>query len=244
MFGCEVEERDDSLFMPLVMILHLHVLHNMIILYNLFILEISREEWFITSKNQCWIIIVENLIMHGTLIGYWTRRIKSVIWLVDHQSLMALVFGLTLPQQGLVLIFYRVDEIRTKFELNSCAFFGHFSAREVNFVHIYTCDHGIENCPQGLPLKFQGASFGAIKFFWGKIFIGSLTGSGPEIKIIIYSSYVFRPNVTYMACCWGSVVTEISVAWVMALKCQKKVRASSRKKAQLNSLTKKRNLTA
>ena len=90
-----------------------------------------------------------------------------------------------------------------------------------------------KNCPQGLPLKFQGASFGAIKFFWGEIFIGSLTGNGPEITIIIYSSRVFRPNVTYMACCWGSVLTEISVTWVMALKCQKKVRASSRKKAQL-----------
>ena len=88
-----------------------------------------------------------------------------------------------------------------------------------------------KNCPQGLPLKFQGASFGAIKFFWGKIFTGSLTGSGPEITVIIYSSYVFRPNVTCMACCWGSVVTEISVAWVMALKCQKKVRTSSRKKS-------------
>ena len=70
----------------------------------------------------------------------------------------------------------------------------------------------LKNCPQGLPLKFQGASFGAIKFFWGKIFIGSLTGSGPEITIIIYSSRVFRPNVTYMTCCRGSVVTEISVA--------------------------------
>ena len=58
-----------------------------------------------------------------------------------------------------------------------------------------------KNCPQGLPLKFQGASFGAIKFFWGEIFIGSLTGSGPEITIIIYSSRVFRPNVTYMASC-------------------------------------------
>ena len=92
-----------------------------------------------------------------------------------------------------------------------------------------------KNCPQGLPLKFQGASFGAIKFFWGEIFIGSLTGSEPEITIIIYSSRVFRPNVTYMACCWGSVLTEISVTWVMALKCQKKVRASSRKKAQLLS---------
>ena len=90
-----------------------------------------------------------------------------------------------------------------------------------------------KNCPKGFPLKFQGASFGAIKFFWGKFFIGSLTGSGPEITIIVYSSRVFRPNVTYMACWWGSVVTEISVAWVLALKCQKKVRASSRKKAQL-----------
>ena len=48
-----------------------------------------------------------------------------------------------------------------------------------------------KNCPQGLPLKFQGASFGAIKIFWGKFFIGSLTGSGPEITIIIYSSRVF-----------------------------------------------------
>ena len=48
-----------------------------------------------------------------------------------------------------------------------------------------------KNCPQGLPLKFQGASFGAIKFFWGKIFIGSLTGSEPEITIIIYSCRVF-----------------------------------------------------
>ena len=90
-------------------------------------------------------------------------------------------------------------------------------------------------------VKFQGASFGAIKIFRGEFCNGSLTGSGPEITIIIYSSRVFRPNVTYMACCWGSVVTEISVAWVMALKCQKKVRTSSRKKAQL--LTKSAGIT-
>ena len=56
----------------------------------------------------------------------------------------------------------------------------------------------VENCPQGLSIKFQDVSFGAIKIFLGKFFIGSLTGSGPEITIIIYSSRVSRPDVTYM----------------------------------------------
>ena len=31
------------------------------------------------------------------------------------------------------------------------------------------------------PLKFHGESFGAIKNFLGEIFIGSFTGSGPEL---------------------------------------------------------------
>ena len=90
-----------------------------------------------------------------------------------------------------------------------------------------------KNCPQGLPLKFQGASFGAIKFFWGKFFIGSLAGSGPEITIKVNAGRVFRPDSTYTTCFWWSVATEISVMRVLALKCQKKVRASSRKNAQL-----------
>ena len=38
-----------------------------------------------------------------------------------------------------------------------------------------------KNGPQGFPLTFQGASFGAIKIFWVKFFIGSLAGSAPEI---------------------------------------------------------------
>ena len=34
-----------------------------------------------------------------------------------------------------------------------------------------------KNCSQGFPLKFQGASFGTIKKFWGRFLNGSLTGS-------------------------------------------------------------------
>ena len=90
-----------------------------------------------------------------------------------------------------------------------------------------------KNCSQGLPLKFQVASFGAIEIFLGEFFIGSLTGSGTEMTIIINADRVFRPDLTYMTCCWWSIVTVISVTRVMALKCQKKVRASSRKKSQL-----------
>ena len=93
-----------------------------------------------------------------------------------------------------------------------------------------------KNCPQGFPLKFQGVSFGAIKFFWVKFFIGNLAGSAPEITInigipiMINTDRFLRPDSTYMMCFWWSVVPEISVTRVMALKCRKKVRASSRKK--------------
>ena len=88
-----------------------------------------------------------------------------------------------------------------------------------------------KNCPQRLPLKSQSASFGAIKFFRDKFFIGSLAGSGPEITIMVNAGRVFRPDSTYMTCFWWSVVSEISVTRVLALKCQTKVRASSRKKS-------------
>jgi len=54
-----------------------------------------------------------------------------------------------------------------------------------------------KNCPKRLPLKFQGASFGAIRFF-GSIFIGSLTGNGPEMMIILNVGRIFRPDLTYM----------------------------------------------
>ena len=47
-----------------------------------------------------------------------------------------------------------------------------------------------KNCPQGLPLKFPGASFGAVKKFSGWFFIGSFTGSGPEMTIIVDSDRV------------------------------------------------------
>jgi len=40
-----------------------------------------------------------------------------------------------------------------------------------------------QNCSEGLPLKFQGGTFGAIKIFWEKIFTGSSTGCRPEIQM-------------------------------------------------------------
>ena len=92
-----------------------------------------------------------------------------------------------------------------------------------------------KNCPQGLPLKFPGASFGAIKKFSGWFFIGSFTGSGPEMTIIVDSDRVFRLGRTYTTYIWRFIITEITVIEVMALKCQKKVRSSSRKKAQVLS---------
>ena len=63
-----------------------------------------------------------------------------------------------------------------------------------------------------------------------------MAGSGPEITIKFNAGRVFRPDSTYTTCFGWSVATEISVMRVLALKCQKKVRASSRKKAQLLKL--------
>ena len=93
-------------------------------------------------------------------------------------------------------------------------------------------DMVFKNCPQGLPLTLQGASFGAIKIFTGKIFIGSSAGmdrNGPEVTIIKNDGRLFRPFLAYMTCSRCSVAIEIYVTRVMALKCQKKVRATSRK---------------
>ena len=51
--------------------------------------------------------------------------------------------------------------------INSCAFFGHFSAREVNFVHIFTCGHGIQKLSPRTPPKISR------RIFWcNKIFLG------------------------------------------------------------------------
>ena len=40
-----------------------------------------------------------------------------------------------------------------------------------------------KNYPQGLPLKFQYATFRSIKISENEIFTGSLTGSEPEMTI-------------------------------------------------------------
>ena len=91
-----------------------------------------------------------------------------------------------------------------------------------------------KNCPQGLPLKFQGASFGAIKNFRGIFFLGHLAGSGPEKTIMVNAGRGFRLDSTCKTCFWCSVVTVIFVTRVLALKCQKKVRALSKKRAIVN----------
>ena len=90
-----------------------------------------------------------------------------------------------------------------------------------------------KNCFQGLPLKFQGASFGTIIIFLSKFFIGSFTGSEPEMSIIINLCRVFGPHLTHTTCFSWSMVTLIWDILVMAINYQKKVRASSRKKAQV-----------
>jgi len=68
-------------------------------------------------------------------------------------------------------------QILTNILLNSCAFICHFSAKEVNFVHIFRCGHGFQ-----------------------KNFIGSLAGSGPEITIKVNAGRVFRLDSTYTTC--------------------------------------------
>ena len=54
--------------------------------------------------------------------------------------------------------------------INSCAFCGHFSAREVNFVHIFKCDHGMQKLSPRTPPKISRRIFWCNKIFLGKIF--------------------------------------------------------------------------
>ena len=63
---------------------------------------------------------------------------------------------------------------------NSCAFIRHFSAKEVNFVHIFTCGHGFQKLSPRIPPYISKRVFWRNKN-WVKFFIGSLAGSAPEI---------------------------------------------------------------
>ena len=67
--------------------------------------------------------------------------------------------------------------------LNSCVAFWHFFAKRLSYADSFSYDHRIKNYPQGLPLKFQYATFGSIKISGNEIFTGSLTGSEPEMTI-------------------------------------------------------------
>ena len=51
-----------------------------------------------------------------------------------------------------------------------------------------------KNCPQGLRLKFQGASFGPIKNFLTKFFAGSFTGSWAFLAFEIEVQMNFKLN--------------------------------------------------
>ena len=72
-------------------------------------------------------------------------------------------------------------------------------------------DMAFKNRPQGLPLKFHAAYFGAIKHFMVEFFIGSLAGSGPEITIMVNAGCVFRPNSTKSNwnLCYASLGTKV-----------------------------------
>ena len=63
-----------------------------------------------------------------------------------------------------------------------------------------------EKYPQGLPLKFYGESFGAIKIFGNGIFTADKTGSRPEVtsymahqssNVIIKNRYMLRFEFLY-----------------------------------------------
>ena len=61
--------------------------------------------------------------------------------------------------------------------------FGNFLPKRLFFADSFSYDYRIKNYPQGLPLKFQNATFGSIKISGNEIFTGSLTGSEPEMTI-------------------------------------------------------------
>ena len=55
-----------------------------------------------------------------------------------------------------------------------------------------------QNGSQGLPLKFRGGTFGAIKIFWEKIFTGSSTGCRPEIPVQVWLWNLWATMVAHM----------------------------------------------
>ena len=71
----------------------------------------------------------------------------------------------------------------SKMYLNSRVAFWQFFAKTLFFAGSFSYDHRIKNYPQGLPLKFQYATFGSIKISGNEIFTSSLTGSEPEMTI-------------------------------------------------------------
>ena len=67
--------------------------------------------------------------------------------------------------------------------LTVASFLGNFLPRGCFSMITFTGDMQAQKWLKGLPLKFQGGTFGAIKIFDKKIFTGSSTGSESEISI-------------------------------------------------------------
>ena len=63
------------------------------------------------------------------------------------------------------------------------SFLGSLLPRESFSSIISKGDMPAQKCSQGLPLKFQDGTFGAIKIFGKKIFTGSSTGCELEISM-------------------------------------------------------------
>ena len=54
--------------------------------------------------------------------------------------------------------------------LNTCAFFWHFSAKAVNFVHIFSCGHGFKKLSSRTPPQISRRIFWCSKKIFGLIF--------------------------------------------------------------------------
>ena len=65
-------------------------------------------------------------------------------------------------------------------KLTVASFLGIFVPRGSFLTIILKGDMLAQNCSQGLPLKFQAGTFGAIKIFRKKNFTGSSSGCIPE----------------------------------------------------------------
>ena len=118
-------------------------------------------------------------------------------------------------------IFQVVNKGGRSFEefIYTCAFFWHFSAKEVNFVHIFSCGHGFKKLSTRTPPQISRRIFWCNKNFFGLIFYRKFYRKWTGNDDIVDSDRVFRLGRTYTTYIWRVIITEITVIEVMALKC-------------------------